>query len=1046
MLGGKARQARRTSGNGARRGDAQFYEPRLRRLEDRRVLAVGAIVVEVGADQSDIVEGERVSISGAAFTDSTSGGNEPHSAQIDWGDGNVEGATISEPTANDPGTIGGSHQYVDDGSYTVNVTVTGADLTSISDSLTANVVNQAPSNILLVGAPAVDENDIYTLSDAFDDPGILDTHTITIEWGDGTTPEDVPIAVDDRSFSAMHQYLDDGLKGSPSHSYAVTETVTDDDLQADSASVDLSVSNLTPQNVDVMLDSATIDENGSVTLTGSFTDPESLDAHTVFIQWGDGGTATINLLPGVSQFAEMHTYLDDQPGIVPDIYSIDVAVIDDDGDMGAAGIALQVNNVAPQSLTVSITPSVISERGTVTLDGRFIEVGTLDGKTVEINWGDGSANTAISLAPGETSFSKTHVYADDEPSATSADTYSVSVTVTDDDTGAVTAVSMVEVQNVPPDQLVLSLSDVMINEDGSVTLNGSFDDPGTEDAHEIEIDWGDGSPPTTIFLNGGEHKFSVGHQYLDDNPTGTPADNYVIGLALTDDDTGEDLESVAVTVNNVAPTLGDLATTAIDENGVTTLTGSINDPGSLDSFTLVVNWGDPLSPDNVETYTFVAGTTTFTLAHQYLDDNPTGTPADNYMIGLTLTDDDTGEDLESVSVTVNNVIPSQIVFTATATTIHEMDAISISGTFADTGLLDTHTLMVDWGDGTKPEAITVFTFANGAGTFSASHTYLDDNPTNSPSDINSIRVFVTDDDLGTGVGSLDITVNDIAPVINTISATQLDSTGSTTMHVTFSDIGVQDTFTIVIDWADGGPLEMVTLAAGSTSYQQSHQYFGPPNPARPGDDIPITVTVLDDDTLKATQVTLSDVPVDFEFGIGFADLDPNTPRLEFPMAAGVSGTSIDAPPPVSTSRTFEDRRGGFEANVRSDRRVVLTTVTVLGEDGEEVVLPQETLDDLKSLFRGKPDGRYRIYLRQGNIERLILEVDVRQGKPVDPGDDIDGTRDRPPTSQSEPAGGLQRLAGGSADNGDAVDEPLDTIDGSAPVRLLRVLRRRLASC
>ena len=65
----------------------------------------------------------------------------------------------------------------------------------------------------------------------------------------------------------------------------------------------------------------------------------------------------------------------------------------------------------------------------------------------------------------------------------------------------------------------------------------------------------------------------------------------------------------AVTVNNVAPLLGSLAATTIDENETTTLTGTITDPGTLDTFTLDVNWGDALSPNNTETYTFAAGTT-----------------------------------------------------------------------------------------------------------------------------------------------------------------------------------------------------------------------------------------------------------------------------------------------------------------------------------------------------------------------------------------------------------------------------------------------------
>jgi hypothetical protein len=50
---------------------------------------------------------------------------------------------------------------------------------------------------------------------------------------------------------------------------------------------------------------------------------------------------------------------------------------------------------------------------------------------------------------------------------------------------------------------------------------------------------------------------------------------------VTDDDTGSDVASTTVTVNNVAPILGDLnVTSPIDENNMVTLTGTITDPGS----------------------------------------------------------------------------------------------------------------------------------------------------------------------------------------------------------------------------------------------------------------------------------------------------------------------------------------------------------------------------------------------------------------------------------------------------------------------------------
>ncbi|MEK6249569.1 MAG: hypothetical protein N2C12_15410, partial [Planctomycetales bacterium] len=100
-------------------------------------------------------------------------------------------------------------------------------------------------------------------------------------------------------------------------------------------------------------------------------------------------------------------------------------------------------------------------------------------------------------------------------------------------------------------------------------------------------------------------------------------------------------ETSAVQVNNVAPTIVLDPVEAIDENGIATLTGTITDPGTLDTFTVDINWGDS---SLIQTFTYAAGTTSFTATHQYLDDNPSETPQDSYTISASVTDDDGGTD------------------------------------------------------------------------------------------------------------------------------------------------------------------------------------------------------------------------------------------------------------------------------------------------------------------------------------------------------------------------------------------------------------------
>src|SRR5262249_2059259 len=160
----------------------------------------------------------------------------------------------------------------------------------------------------------------------------------------------------------------------------------------------------------------------------------------------------------------------------------------------------------------------------------------------------------------------------------------------------------------------------------------------------------------------------------------------------------------SVTVNNVAPRLRNVAITpAVDETGTVTLSGDIADPGTLDAFTLQVDWGE----GPVQTFTYAAGTTHFAETHQYLDDNPTGTPQDGYTVGLTLTDDDTGQATAAVGTVVRNVAPVLTSFASnspSAGLAAEGDVIAVTGTFTDVGTLDTHAATVDWDDGTVTAA------------------------------------------------------------------------------------------------------------------------------------------------------------------------------------------------------------------------------------------------------------------------------------------------------------------------------------------------------
>ncbi len=119
-----------------------------------------------------------------------------------------------------------------------------------------------------------------------------------------------------------------------------------------------------------------------------------------------------------------------------------------------------------------------------------------------------------------------------------------------------------------------------------------------------------------------------------------------------------------------------------------------------------------------------------------------------FTVRLRVTDADGASDVDDAQVTVLNVPPTvnagpdQLVF--------EDDPATVNATFTDPGILDTHTAVVDWGDGTPPTPGAV-TQGAGSGSVTASHVYPDPG-------IFVVTVTVTDSDGGVGSDPMTMTV------------------------------------------------------------------------------------------------------------------------------------------------------------------------------------------------------------------------------------------------------------------------------------------------
>ena len=139
-------------------------------------------------------------------------------ATVDYGDGSgVQPLTLSGTN------FSLSHLYKDNGTYTVIVSVTDNQgvIGDTTSTITVNNVNPNVSAITASTSP-VQVGTQITASASFTDPGVLDTHTASWNWGDGTTSGTVTELNGSGSVSDTHTYTSAGV-------YTITLTVTDKD-------------------------------------------------------------------------------------------------------------------------------------------------------------------------------------------------------------------------------------------------------------------------------------------------------------------------------------------------------------------------------------------------------------------------------------------------------------------------------------------------------------------------------------------------------------------------------------------------------------------------------------------------------------------------------------------------------------------------------------------------------------------------------------------------------------------------------------------------
>jgi len=598
------------------------------------------------------------------------------------GSGDVDGAIVQYswdcdsdglPDAISPAAFGSVCSFVASGTYTVTLTVTDNDGATDTDTSTVIVVSSPP--VASAGGPYTGNEGSLILLDA---SGSSDAGgSITLyEWdcqSDGVYEQNST-----QPLGLGCSYVDEG-------NFTVTLRVTDDD--GDST---VTVATIAVQNVAPTLTGPAGPTNGNegstLNWSATATDPGVNDVLTYSWDFGDGVSGS-----GPSAF---HAY--EENGT----YTVTVTVDDGDGGTDVNSVTVVIANVAP-SFNLATIPNLANEGQQLTFTATATDPGGTDVLTFSWDFGDGGTETGDNVV---------YTYADDG-------TFTVTVTVTDDDGASAVTTAQIVVNNVAP-VITLMSGDLTGNEGDTLFWDGAATDVGVLDVLTYTWTFGDGNTATGT---------SVSNTYANEG-------QYVVQLSVDDGDGGVTVQNLTVVISNIAPSITSTTTPGGDEGIALSWSAFATDAGVGDTITYTWDFGDG---------TFGAGDA---VTKTYDDDG-------TFQVLISAMDDAGAIGTAIAEVTINNVAP--VILTMVALP----DAMPDEGTE-----IDLEATATDQGSDDIPDLIYTWDFGDGSPTETgddAEHTWADDG-------LFTVTLTVDDQDGGVTTQTMVIDVQNVAPTISTI--------------------------------------------------------------------------------------------------------------------------------------------------------------------------------------------------------------------------------------------------------------------------------------
>ncbi len=436
----------------------------------------------------------------------------------------------------------------------------------------------------------------------------------------------------------------------PDESQTVTITATDSDGAATDVTFNLTVNNVAPT---IAADSAlvVINESQTATNTGTF---------------GDVGVDDLTLAASIGTVIDngdgTWSWSFDSTDGPDESQTVTITATDSDGAATDVTFDLTVNNVAP-TIAADSALVVINESQTATNTGTFGDVG-VDDLTLAASIG-----TVIDNGDGTWSWSFDSTDGPDE-------SQTVTITATDSDGAATDVTFDLTVNNVAP-TIAADSALVVINESQTATNTGTFGDVGVDDLTLAA------SIGTVIDNGDGTWSWSF-------DSTDGPDESQTVTITATDSDGAATDVTFNLTVNNVAPTIAaDSALVVINESQTATNTGTFGDVG-VDDLTLAASIGTVI--DNGD------GTWSWSF-------DSTDGPDESQTVTITATDSDGAATDVTFDLTVNNVAPTIVLTGDSSVNVNVQYTLTIE--VSDPGVETITQMVVDWGDGTTPQQITV---------------------------------------------------------------------------------------------------------------------------------------------------------------------------------------------------------------------------------------------------------------------------------------------------------------------------------------------------